>query len=200
MTLKRKLLLKFLLIIVLAFGAGLVSYPNAVKKIPPVYNALNKLKINLGLDLQGGIHLEYKADLSNTESSKVNDAMQAAQDVIERRVNAFGVAEPMIYTTRSGSEHRLIVELAGVKDIEKAKEMIKETPFLEFKEEKTEEEIKETEKIFDSINEQTKRQAEEILQRALNGENFEELVKKYSEDPGSKDAGGDLGFTRQRSR
>ena len=197
MTLKRKLLLKFLLIIVLAFGAGLVSYPNAVKKIPPVYNALNKLKINLGLDLQGGIHLEYKADLSNTESSKVKDAMQAAQDVIERRVNAFGVAEPMIYTTRSGSEHRLIVELAGVKDIEKAKEMIKETPFLEFKEEKTEEEIKETEKIFDSINEQTKRQAEEILQRALNGENFEELVKKYSEDPGSKDAGGDLGFTKK---
>src|SRR3990167_8329628 len=105
MTLKRKLLLKFLLIIVLAFGAGLVSYPNAVKKIPPVYNALNKLKINLGLDLQGGIHLEYKADVSNVETGKIGDAMQAAQDVIERRINAFGVGEPLVQTSRSGGDY-----------------------------------------------------------------------------------------------
>lgn len=197
MTQKRKLLTKFILIIILTLATGLVSYPQSVKFIPPVHSALNKLKINLGLDLQGGIHLEYKADLSNTESSKVNDAMQAVQDVIERRVNAFGVAEPTIYTTRSGTERRLIVELAGVKDIEKAKEMIKETPFLEFKEEKSEEEIKETENIFDSTNEQIKKQAQSILQKALAGENFENLAKDNSQDPGSKDNGGDLGFVKK---
>jgi protein-export membrane protein SecD len=135
MNLKNKLRLKFGLIVFLFIFTGLVSYPKAVSKIPPVYSLLNKLKINLGLDLQGGIHLEYNADLSQIGTDKKGEAMQAVQDVIERRVNAFGVAEPVIYTTKSGSDQRLIVELAGVKDISRAKEMIRETPFLEFKEE-----------------------------------------------------------------
>jgi protein-export membrane protein SecD len=119
----------------LALVVGLISYPQVTVKIPKVYDVLNKLKINLGLDLQGGIHMEYKADTSQVESSKVGEAMQAVQDVIERRVNAFGVAEPVIYTTKSGNEQRLVVELAGVKDINEAKNLIQETPFLEFKEE-----------------------------------------------------------------
>ena len=133
MTAQRKQLTKFILIVVLALMVGLISYPSAVAKIPPLYNALNKLKINLGLDLQGGIHLEYKADTSQVSAAQVDQAMQSLQDVIQRRVNAFGVAEPTIYTTTSGSDRRLVVELAGVKDINQAKDMIKETPFLEFK-------------------------------------------------------------------
>ena len=75
----------------------------------------------------------YKVDTSGVESGKAQDALNGLQDVIERRVNAFGVAEPLIETSKSGGEQRLIVELAGVKDIEAAKSMIKETPFLEFK-------------------------------------------------------------------
>jgi preprotein translocase subunit SecD len=136
MNLKRKLRIKFFAIILLAVLAGLVSYPKVTEKIPAVHNALNSLKINLGLDLQGGIRLEYMADLKDIESGKEDEAMQAVQAVIERRVNAFGVAEPIIYTTKSGDENRLVVELAGVKDIDEAKDMIKETPFLEFKEQK----------------------------------------------------------------
>jgi protein-export membrane protein SecD len=135
MNLNRRILIKFSLVIFLALVCGLISYPQAVSKIPPVYDTLNKLKINLGLDLQGGIHLEYAADVSQIEKDRIGDAMQGVQDVIERRVNAFGVAEPVIYTTRSGNEQRLVVELAGIKDIEQAKELIRETPFLEFKEE-----------------------------------------------------------------
>lgn len=135
MNLRQKIRIKFALIILLALTVGLISYPQATTKLPRVNNALNKLKINLGLDLQGGIHMEYKADISKVDSSKVSEAMQAVQDVIERRVNAFGIAEPTIYTTKSGSEQRLIVELAGVKDINEAKKLIQETPFLEFKEE-----------------------------------------------------------------
>lgn len=134
MNLRQKLRIKFLLIIILGILAGLVSYPQSIKKIPKAYDFFNQTKINLGLDLQGGIHMEYKADVSQIDSSKVGEAMQAVQDVIERRVNAFGVAEPVIYTTKSGSEQRLIVELAGVKDINQAKSLIQETPFLEFKE------------------------------------------------------------------
>ncbi len=148
MTLREKLKFKFIGVIILAVVVGLIAYPQAVKKITPVYNALNKLKINLGLDLQGGIHLEYKADVSQIESAKVPEAMQAVQDVIERRVNAYGVAEPSIYTTKSGSENRLVIELAGVKDINAAKAMIKETPFLEFKEEGPADESKKSPKMF----------------------------------------------------
>ena len=96
---KRKLLTKFVLIFVLALTVGLISCPQSVAKIPPVYNVLNKLKINLGLDLQGGVYLEYKADTSQIDPAKVDVAMQSLQATIERRVNAFGVAEPVIYTT-----------------------------------------------------------------------------------------------------
>jgi len=134
MTLKKKLQIKFAAVILLALVVGLLSYPQITRKVPKLYNIVSKPKINLGLDLQGGAHIEYKADTSQIDSSKVADAMQALQDVISRRVNAFGVAEPVVYVTKSGNDNRLIVELAGVKDIESAKSMIKATPFLEFKE------------------------------------------------------------------
>ncbi len=135
MNLRQKAKYKFFTIIGLAILACLVAYPEITKPIKPVYNFFNKTKINLGLDLQGGIHLEYKADTSNIDSSKKADALQGAQDVIERRINAFGVGEPLIQTSHYGSNDYIIVELPGIKDIEEAKNKIQDTPFLEFKEE-----------------------------------------------------------------
>jgi len=198
MTQRRKLLTKFILIIILALAVGLVSYPKATAKFPPVFKALNKLKINLGLDLQGGIHLEYKADLSQVDSDKADEAMQAVQDVIERRVNAFGVAEPVIYTTKNGTERKLVVELAGVKDINQAKNLIKETPFLEFKKEGESDKSQEIpQEILDKLNVQQKQKAEDLLKKALAGEDFSQLAKDNSQDPGSKDNGGDLAFVKK---
>jgi protein-export membrane protein SecD len=136
---RKKIKVKLIAIVILALFSGLVSYPQAVKFYPPVFNVFNKAKINLGLDLQGGIHLEYKADTSGLKSDQVDDSLQGAQDVIERRINAFGVGEPLVQIALSGGEHRIIVELPGVKDIEEAKAKIKETPFLEFKEQVIEE-------------------------------------------------------------
>lgn len=197
MNVNRKVKRQFVLVVLLAVFVGLVSYPKAVSFVPPVHDFFNKLKINLGLDLQGGIHLEYKADTSQISSDKVDEAMQAVQDVIERRVNAFGVAEPTIYTTKSGDEHRLVVELAGVKDIDQAKNMIKETPFLEFKEEGQDKTKEVPQKLIDQLNEQTKQKAQGILKKALAGDDFATLAKDNSEDPGSKDNGGGYDFKKK---
>ncbi|MEI8343365.1 MAG: protein translocase subunit SecD [Candidatus Moraniibacteriota bacterium] len=196
MNIQRKLELKFAGIVVMALVVGVISYPQVVSKIPPLYNAANKLKINLGLDLQGGIHLEYKADVSKVDSSKRADALQGAQDVIEKRINAFGVGEPLVQTKTpsTGDDYRVIVEIPGVKDIEQAKNQIKETPLLEFKEEGVDPQIQQ---MFDSTNAQAKQKATDLLDQIKKGANFEDLAKASSEDPGSKDKGGDLGFVKK---
>lgn len=99
-----------------------------------------RLPFRLGLDLQGGAHLVYQADLAGVAKNEYNNAMEGVKDVIERRVNAFGVSEPIIQVEKVGDNHRLIIELAGVKEVGQAIKMIGETPFLEFKQEQTQEE------------------------------------------------------------
>lgn len=95
-----------------------------------------KHPFRFGLDLVGGTELIYSAD-----TSKVSDrtgAMEALKEVIERRVNLFGVSEPLVQTEHAGfisGSHldRLIVELPGVTNVETAKTLIGQTPTLEFK-------------------------------------------------------------------
>jgi len=92
-----------------------------------------------GLDLVGGSHLVYEADTSKIDPANVEEAMSALRDVIERRVNVFGVSEPLVQVEKASAfsdaekTERLIVELPGVTDLEKAIEMIGATPQLEFK-------------------------------------------------------------------
>jgi protein-export membrane protein SecD len=196
MSKKKQLQLKFAGVILLALICGLIAYPQAVRKITPLYNLLTRRNINLGLDLQGGIHLEYKADVSQIDPAKISDALQGAQDVIERRVNAFGVGEPLVQTAKSGNDYRVIVELPGVKDIEQAKQQIKETPLLEFK---TEGVDPQTQQMFDQLNQQSAQKAQQILDQIKGGANFEDLAKQDNQDPASKDKGGDLGFIKKPS-
>lgn len=195
MSKSKKLKLKLVAIFILAATSGLISYPAAVKAVPPLYDKLNQLKFNLGLDLQGGIHLEYKADVSGIDPAKIPDAMQGAQDVIERRVNAFGVGEPLVQPARSGNEYRIVVELPGIKDIEQAKQKIKDAPLLEFKEEGAPD--PQIVQMFDQLNAGAKEKAQKILEEAKKGGDFTQLAKDNSEDPGSKDKGGDLGFVKK---
>jgi len=95
-----------------------------------------KFPFKYGLDISGGTHLVYHADVSKVASSEVRSSMEALRDVIERRVNLFGVSEPVVQVEQSGADQRLIVELPGVTDIDKAVALIGQTPLLEFKTER----------------------------------------------------------------
>lgn len=95
-------------------------------------------KFKLGLDLSGGTHLVYRADTSKLAAGDISAAMQSLKEIIERRVNMFGVSEPIVQTEQGGvfgdqREQRLIVELPGVTDVGQAIKSIGETPTLEFK-------------------------------------------------------------------
>jgi len=96
---------------------------------PTTYYDLQKRAINLGLDLQGGIHLVMEVQTTGLEPEAARDAVDRAQEVIRNRVDQFGVAEPTIQ--RQG-ENRIIVELPGLQDVERAKSLIGQTALLEF--------------------------------------------------------------------
>ncbi len=119
-----------LIILIVGITAGFFDFAQFTK----FGNSFWSKPFRLGLDLQGGTHLVYRADVSSLASSTVNDAMASLRDVIERRINLFGVSEPVVQVENVAGDQRLIVELAGVFDIKEAIKIIGETPFLEFKE------------------------------------------------------------------
>ena len=97
---------------------------------PTQFYDQHKDAINLGLDLQGGIYLVLEVDLSQLPPDEAKDAVQRAQEIIRNRVDQFGVAEPTIQ--REGT-NRIIVELPGIQDIERAKSLVGQTALLEFR-------------------------------------------------------------------
>jgi len=97
-----------------------------------------RFPFKLGLDLAGGSHLVYEADVSKIDPAEVPALMNVLRDVIERRVNGLGVSEPIIQVEESSfaaeeKQHRLVVELPGVTSVEEAVAEIGRTPLLEFK-------------------------------------------------------------------
>lgn len=149
---KNKFLISFILL--LAVVAAVFDYPKYFNSGADYINIkfqslkvskfklISKIKIphfkensfRFGLDLLGGTHLTYQADMSSILENSRSEAISGIKDVIERRVNLFGVAEPVVQTTRTSGEYRLIVELAGIKDINQAIKLIGETPYLDFRE------------------------------------------------------------------
>lgn len=132
-------------LILLGVTAGFFAAANWLPNVP----GLERLRypFRLGLDLVGGTHLLYRADFSNFKGGSKAEAMAGLRDVVERRVNLFGVTEPLVQVETSGEDYRLVVELAGVRDIREAIRMIGETPFLEFREAR---ESEETSAILDA--------------------------------------------------
>jgi protein-export membrane protein SecD len=97
----------------------------------------SRFAFKLGLDLKSGSHLVYRADTSALSFGEVGGAMETLREVIERRVNLFGVSEPIVQVEKGGvlrgGEERLIVELPGITDLKEATALIGATPLLEFK-------------------------------------------------------------------
>ncbi|MDP3948515.1 MAG: protein translocase subunit SecD [bacterium] len=123
---KKNPLFVLFLIVLVSVAAAFFVYPKNF--------GANVMPWRLGLDLIGGSHLVYNVDLSKVSGSDQDSVLNGLRDVIERRVNLFGVSEPQVFVAKSGNDSNLVVELAGIKDTAQAIQQIGETPLLDFRE------------------------------------------------------------------
>lgn len=131
---KTKLFLRIFRAVVILVASGALAY----FVYGSVVNENARFPFKFGLDLAGGSQLTYVADVSGVPQEDIPELMSVLRDVIERRVNVFGVSEPNVQVQQSSivannPEHRLIVELPGVSDVNQAIDEIGKTPLLEFK-------------------------------------------------------------------
>lgn len=145
---------------------------------PADYNDLRGKALKLGLDLQGGMHLVLEIDRSEVdiEEDKYADALDRTLEIIRNRVDQFGVAEPLIQ--KIGDE-RLIVELPGLEDEERAKELVRSSAYLEFK---VVEGVDKMAEIVKSIDEMLLASAGVTESGFEDGEVTEEVVEEAAED------------------
>ena len=119
----------YLLIFILAlFGFALWSVAPLDK------NVFGRQGLRLGLDLQGGSYLVYQADVSAIEPGNRDEIMKGVKGVIERRINALGISEPIVAVQEQEGEYSIAIQLPGIGDIERAKEMVGRVSLLEFRE------------------------------------------------------------------
>lgn len=176
------------IIILMALGLGFFDLPYSIQQkiIPALSNTtdtkepgfLSEQKIHLGLDLQGGTQLDYKIDLSRVAEADRDTVIEGVFEVITKRVNGLGVAEPNIYRSTVADEEHIVVELAGIKDIEKAKEIVGKTIQLEFKE------VNPNPTMSESEIQTVKETSQAALDRILAGEEFSAVAEEMSlKDP-----------------
>ena len=133
----KKVRISALFLLIFGFAVLAFDYYSQI----PGQGFISNFPFKLGLDLSGGSHLVYQADLAKSGNvggvRDLDGAMESLRGVIESRINAFGVSEPIIQTekaTINGQDvHKLVVELPGVTDLKSAIDTIGKTPVLEFK-------------------------------------------------------------------
>jgi len=159
------------LIIVAALFLGFFDLPADTQKqlIPSTPSTITENKVHLGLDLQGGAQLDYKIDLRKVAENDRKSIIEGVLNIINDRVNKLGVSEPSIYTSNYGDETHIIVELAGIKDLDEAKNTVGKTIQLEFKTLKASQNQDETEKV----EKQTKEEATKALAQLKEGKNID---------------------------
>lgn len=182
---------RLLALMFLIAGAGVGYFVYASEADPN-----SKFPFQLGLDLSGGVHLVYEADVSAIPEGEVDQSMEGLRDVIERRVNLFGVAEPVVQVEEGGpiggpKEQRLIVELPGVTDVDAAIDLIGQTPLLEFKIERP---AGETQAILTAQQNGERMDEEPYLDTGLTGRFLERAQLEFvNPATGSTGGGGGLG-------
>ncbi|MBI3385703.1 protein translocase subunit SecD [Candidatus Gottesmanbacteria bacterium] len=136
----------FVLLIALILVLAVIDIPENYRLFgrvisPPVIDLrswgiplLKEFKTRLGLDLSGGMHVILEADMSGIQASDRVSALDSAKEIIERRVNLFGVSEPVVQSSRSENHYRIIVELPGIANVDQATSLIGQTAKLEFRE------------------------------------------------------------------
>ncbi|MBI4058920.1 protein translocase subunit SecD [Candidatus Microgenomates bacterium] len=92
------------------------------------------LNTKFGLDIAGGSHLVFEADMSKIKIENRDDALAAAAGTVERRVNLFGVSEPVVQAVKTNNNFRINVDLPGVSDVTEAANLIGQTAQLVFAE------------------------------------------------------------------
>jgi preprotein translocase subunit SecD len=127
---QKKVWITFIFIIILTILAGLIVWPKGPNLKIGGWN--KEIKIHEGLDLQGGTHLAYELDLSKVENKDKDSAVQSVINVIDRRINALGVSEPVIQSSKIGNQRTVIVELPGISDVDQAINLIGKTAQLSF--------------------------------------------------------------------
>ncbi len=127
---------RLIIIGVLLVASGYFLFPRTVtSRIRGENNVIRdtverRIPIKLGLDLQGGMHLELELDQSKQVSSDVKRDIGLALQVLRKRIAEFGVEEPLI---QQQGDDRIVVELAGITDPERAKAIVERSAFLEFR-------------------------------------------------------------------
>jgi len=117
-----------LIFILALFGFALWSV------VPLDRNVLGRDGLRLGLDLAGGSYLVYQADVSDIEPDNRDEIMEGVKGVIERRINALGITEPVVQLQKQEGEYNIAIQLPGIADIKKAKETVGLFAVLEFRE------------------------------------------------------------------
>lgn len=130
--LRRYIWIIFSAIIIITILAGIVDFPGGPDI--SIGKWFKELKVRQGLDLQGGAHLVFEIDTSKLDTKDKNSASQSVINVIDRRINALGVSEPVIQSAKIGDKESVIVELPGVTDVNEAINLIGKTAQLVFQE------------------------------------------------------------------
>ncbi len=128
--------LLFWFIVFLTITAIFINLPSTVSFNPNLITeklGLGKtLEFRQGLDLKGGVNLTFRANVSDLPEVERDKAMESVRSVIERRVNLFGVSEPLIQTVKVNNDRRIIVELPGITNVVDAINLIGQTAQLSF--------------------------------------------------------------------
>lgn len=116
------------------YGKKIDYMVNPVTINIPFLSLRKEFRTHLGLDLAGGSHIVLEANMDGITESERTNALDSSLQVIERRVNFFGVSEPSVQSAVSNNQYRIIVELPGLSNVEEAVTLIGQTAKLEFRE------------------------------------------------------------------